>query len=308
MSDRICISSGQINQTEVSAQVSSFCSCVHTVPFLPPATFLTASHSHAQDLVSCCDDCGAGCGGGDPSAAWDWWVSDGIVTEDTYPYAFKPCEHHMNGTKVSHTHPLRLHPSTPQPIISPSSAPLRPFATHPLLQCLCPLLPPPHGLARILHRCSPPRHPDRAPAARPGRGVFHCVCRLPRVRHPHHLPTASSHPLPLIPSPSSPRPAATSPAFINTSQANCLVATRSGCLAGAQTQARTTGLLQTLGTRCPTHVCRCFLVSILIAFCRTGVSTASSTLRGAATSAASKTSATLAHLLIDSKRPKEGLV
>jgi hypothetical protein len=55
----------------------------------------------SQDLVSCCDDCGAGCAGGDPSAAWDWWVSDGIVSEATYPYAFNTCEHHMNGTKVA---------------------------------------------------------------------------------------------------------------------------------------------------------------------------------------------------------------
>jgi cathepsin B len=71
MSDRICISSGQTNQLELSA----------------------------QDMVSCCDSCGDGCEGGYPSAAWDFWDQTGLVSETVYPYAFPSCEHHMNGSK-----------------------------------------------------------------------------------------------------------------------------------------------------------------------------------------------------------------
>jgi len=71
MSDRICISSGQTNQLELSA----------------------------QDMVSCCDSCGDGCEGGYPSAAWDFWDQTGLVSETAYPYAFPSCEHHINGSK-----------------------------------------------------------------------------------------------------------------------------------------------------------------------------------------------------------------
>ena len=71
MSDRICISSGQTNQLELSA----------------------------QDMVSCCDSCGDGCEGGYPSAAWDFWDQTGLVSETVYPYAFPSCEHHINGSK-----------------------------------------------------------------------------------------------------------------------------------------------------------------------------------------------------------------
>lgn len=45
------------------------------------------------------------CNGGDPMAAWRFWVSDGIVTGSNYtehsgcrPYPFPPCEHHSNKT------------------------------------------------------------------------------------------------------------------------------------------------------------------------------------------------------------------
>jgi cathepsin B len=71
MSDRICITSGQTNQLELSA----------------------------QDMVSCCDSCGDGCEGGYPSAAWDFWDQTGLVSETVYPYAFPSCEHHINGSK-----------------------------------------------------------------------------------------------------------------------------------------------------------------------------------------------------------------
>jgi cathepsin B len=72
MSDRICIASGQKDQTELSA----------------------------EDVVSCCGfACGSGCNGGYPSAAWEFAVDDGIPSESAYPYAFPSCEHHVNGTK-----------------------------------------------------------------------------------------------------------------------------------------------------------------------------------------------------------------
>ncbi|KAK6025605.1 papain family cysteine protease, partial [Ostertagia ostertagi] len=45
------------------------------------------------------------CNGGDPLAAWKYWVRDGIVTGSNFtanqgckPYPFPPCEHHSNKT------------------------------------------------------------------------------------------------------------------------------------------------------------------------------------------------------------------
>jgi cathepsin B len=71
MSDRICIASGQKEQVELSA----------------------------EDLVSCCGfECGMGCNGGYPSGAWSYAVETGLVTENNYPYNFKECDHHVNGT------------------------------------------------------------------------------------------------------------------------------------------------------------------------------------------------------------------
>jgi len=72
MSDRICIASGQEDQTQLSA----------------------------EDMVSCCGfTCGMGCNGGYPSGAWSYWTRTGLVAETEYPYAFPSCEHHVNGTK-----------------------------------------------------------------------------------------------------------------------------------------------------------------------------------------------------------------
>lgn len=78
MSDRLCISSGQKDQTRISA----------------------------ADILSCCDSCGNGCGGGFPPAAWDFYQQTGVVTGDLYgdkkfcyPYQLKPCAHHVNSTK-----------------------------------------------------------------------------------------------------------------------------------------------------------------------------------------------------------------
>ncbi|KAL3990667.1 Cathepsin B-like cysteine proteinase 6 [Acanthocheilonema viteae] len=59
----------------------------------------------ADDLISCCKICGFGCYGGEPMAAWKYWISSGIVTGSNYtnhagcrPYPFPPCEHHNNKT------------------------------------------------------------------------------------------------------------------------------------------------------------------------------------------------------------------
>lgn len=52
MSDRICIHSNGTKQTLLSS----------------------------RDLLSCCESCGYGCDGGMPDAAWEYWVSDGIVS------------------------------------------------------------------------------------------------------------------------------------------------------------------------------------------------------------------------------------
>ncbi|XP_077514647.1 cathepsin B-like [Amblyomma americanum] len=58
----------------------------------------------AEDLLTCCDSCGAGCNGGYPAAAWEFYKTDGIVTGGLYgtddgcqPYHFAPCEHHTVG-------------------------------------------------------------------------------------------------------------------------------------------------------------------------------------------------------------------
>jgi len=61
-------------------------------------------HISAEDMNSCCDSCGYGCDGGFPSAAWDYWVSTGVVDGGNYggsgclPYSLPNCDHHVNGT------------------------------------------------------------------------------------------------------------------------------------------------------------------------------------------------------------------
>ncbi|TNN21126.1 Cathepsin B-like cysteine proteinase isoform 1 [Schistosoma japonicum] len=76
MTDRICIQSGGQQSAELSA----------------------------LDLISCCEDCGDGCQGGFPGVAWDYWVTQGIVTGGSkenhtgcQPYPFPKCEHHTKG-------------------------------------------------------------------------------------------------------------------------------------------------------------------------------------------------------------------
>ncbi|XP_067274399.1 cathepsin Bb [Pseudorasbora parva] len=60
----------------------------------------------AEDLLSCCDQCGFGCSGGYPAEAWAFWTKSGLVTGGLYgsnegcrPYSIAPCEHHVNGSR-----------------------------------------------------------------------------------------------------------------------------------------------------------------------------------------------------------------
>jgi len=74
MSDRLCIESGQKDQTRISE----------------------------TDILSCCTSCGDGCDGGEEDQAFAHWVSHGYSTGGPYnnkdyckPYPFEPCAHHV---------------------------------------------------------------------------------------------------------------------------------------------------------------------------------------------------------------------
>lgn len=61
-------------------------------------------HISAEDLMTCCESCGNGCGGGFPEAAWKYWVTNGLVTGGQYnssegcqPYEIPSCDHHVPG-------------------------------------------------------------------------------------------------------------------------------------------------------------------------------------------------------------------
>ncbi|XP_033640436.1 cathepsin B-like isoform X2 [Asterias rubens] len=61
-------------------------------------------HLSAEDLATCCEDCGNGCNGGFPGAAWQYWKDTGIVTGGPYnssqgcqPYKIPACDHHVVG-------------------------------------------------------------------------------------------------------------------------------------------------------------------------------------------------------------------
>ncbi|XP_047996658.1 cathepsin B-like [Leguminivora glycinivorella] len=63
-------------------------------------------HFSAQDLVSCCPDCGDGCHSGYPGKAWEYWQEVGIVSGGPYnsgkgcrPYEIAPCEHAVEGPR-----------------------------------------------------------------------------------------------------------------------------------------------------------------------------------------------------------------
>ncbi|XP_018566064.1 uncharacterized protein LOC108907038 [Anoplophora glabripennis] len=78
MSDRICIHSKSEKKVKVSA----------------------------EDLLSCCENCGYGCDGGYLEPAWNYWVENGIVsggeygdTEGCRAYSFAPCNHYVEGSE-----------------------------------------------------------------------------------------------------------------------------------------------------------------------------------------------------------------
>ncbi|XP_071955774.1 cathepsin B-like [Antedon mediterranea] len=61
-------------------------------------------HISAEDLTTCCSSCGAGCNGGYPPEAWNYWKNNGIVTGGNYntnqgcqPYLIPSCDHHVVG-------------------------------------------------------------------------------------------------------------------------------------------------------------------------------------------------------------------
>lgn len=61
----------------------------------------------AQDLLTCCSDCGYGCGGGYLPSAWSYLTSTGVVTGGNYndsttrawcqAYSLPNCDHHEGG-------------------------------------------------------------------------------------------------------------------------------------------------------------------------------------------------------------------
>jgi len=53
----------------------------------------------AAAMAFCCDDCGDGCNGGYPDAAWQYWADNGLVEEGCWPYPFPSCDHHIPGSK-----------------------------------------------------------------------------------------------------------------------------------------------------------------------------------------------------------------
>ncbi|CAH0548106.1 unnamed protein product [Brassicogethes aeneus] len=60
----------------------------------------------AEDLMTCCYECGFGCEGGFLYESWSYWVDSGIATGGGYntsdgcrSYSFAECEHHTTGSK-----------------------------------------------------------------------------------------------------------------------------------------------------------------------------------------------------------------
>jgi len=61
-------------------------------------------HISAEDLLSCCAECGDGCNGGYPEAAWSHFKTTGLVSGGNYntkqgcqPYTLPNCDHHTTG-------------------------------------------------------------------------------------------------------------------------------------------------------------------------------------------------------------------
>ncbi|CAJ0594733.1 unnamed protein product [Cylicocyclus nassatus] len=62
-------------------------------------------HISDTDLLSCCSNCGWGCGGGFAARGWKYFAASGLCTGGPYgnkncckPYAFYPCGEHINQT------------------------------------------------------------------------------------------------------------------------------------------------------------------------------------------------------------------
>ncbi|KAA0194325.1 hypothetical protein HAZT_HAZT007076 [Hyalella azteca] len=63
----------------------------------------TQFHYSAEDVLSCCLNCGAGCSGGFPSEAFSFWRDEGIVSGGNFdsksgcmPYEVPSCEHYID--------------------------------------------------------------------------------------------------------------------------------------------------------------------------------------------------------------------
>ncbi|XP_018010933.1 cathepsin B [Hyalella azteca] len=68
--------------------------------------YKTQFHYSAEDLLSCCTDCGDGCDGGWPQIAFTFWLDEGIVSGGNFesksgcqPYVVPACEHHVDGPR-----------------------------------------------------------------------------------------------------------------------------------------------------------------------------------------------------------------
>lgn len=68
-------------------------------------------HFSAVDLLSCCTNCGNGCEGGIAEFAWNYWVTNGLVSGGNYnsnqgcrPYEIPTCAHHHSGNKTPCSH------------------------------------------------------------------------------------------------------------------------------------------------------------------------------------------------------------
>jgi len=85
-------------------------------------------HLGAEDVLSCCKTCGAGCNGGYPSEAWAWFRSTGVVTGGNYKdynwcwaYELPTCDHHTTGQQVPCTS-LPTYPTPPCTLACDKSA------------------------------------------------------------------------------------------------------------------------------------------------------------------------------------------
>ena len=64
----------------------------------------------AEDIMTCCNTCGHGCGGGLISSAFEYWETSGVVSGGSYhtnegcvSYKIPPCEHYISGDRTTCT-------------------------------------------------------------------------------------------------------------------------------------------------------------------------------------------------------------